>query len=42
MKLFLAVITGGVTSMAWLAPKPWYYLLAILSLVLFIITRELP
>jgi hypothetical protein len=39
MKIFLAMACGALTSAAWVAPRPLYYLFMVLSALLFLLTR---
>lgn len=40
MTIFLAMITGALTSAAWIAPKPYCYYFVAAATVLFIVIRR--
>jgi len=39
MKIVLAMFCGGLTSAAWIAPRPYYSWLGAIAFVLFLIIR---
>jgi hypothetical protein len=42
VKILLACLCGALTSAAWVAPRPLYYLFMIASAVLFLLVRGMP
>ena len=41
MKIALAMMCGALTSAAWIAPAPAYYIFMALSAIVFVIVRRM-
>lgn len=41
MKIVYAMLCGALTSAAWIAPYPFYYVFAVVSFVLLIVVRRM-